>query len=153
MSIWLLLLLEEVSNQRGKTSLLRVTPIPKAALGDCIAACPIASFGCWCCNIFPTHSFRHGVLLPSTGYDACVSPVKQDLKLLVSYRTKRIFPSPPARISHAVLLSLHWYGSQLCGVLAEHVAFLWKEPVLHRVTGLDVAILSSSSWYKSKFFS
>lgn len=114
MSIWLLLLLEEVSNQRGKTCLFRVTPISKATLGDCIAACPIGAcfFRLLLLQHLPhTHSVRDGVLLPSVGDDARVSPVKQDLKLLVSYRTKRNFPSPPAKDfpRSSATLALIWF--------------------------------------------
>lgn len=49
------------------------------------------------------------MLLPSIGDDACVSPVRQDLKLLVSYRTN--FPSPPANDfpRNSAILALIWF--------------------------------------------
>lgn len=151
MSIWLLLLLEEVSNQKGKTCLLRVTLISKAPLGDCIAACPIAASGSCCCKIFPIHSVRHGVLLPSTGDDACVSPVRQDLELLVSFRTKRNFPSPPAKdfprssaIHTLIWFTVMWSFGRVHGIFVENAS----APQSHWVR--VVTILSSSSWYKFK---
>lgn len=130
-----------------------MTPISKAALGDCIAACPIASPGCCCCNIFHTHSVRHGVLLPSTGDDACVRPVRQDLKLLVSYRTKRKFPSPPAKdfprnsaIHTLIRFTVMWSFGRAHGIFVESASAPWSHWV--RV----VTILSSSSWYKFEIF-
>lgn len=147
MSIWLLLPLEEVSNQRGKTCLFGVTPISKAALGDCIAACPFASFGCCCCNIFPTHKVSGMECFSLSLVDvACVSPLRQDLKLLVSYRTKRNLPSPPAKDfprSSAILalirFTVMWGSGRAHGIFVESAS----APQSHWVR--VATILSSSS--------
>lgn len=93
-----------------------------------------------------TPSVRHGVSLPSTGDDACVSLVRQDLKLLVSYRTKRNFPSPPAKnfpCSSATLTliwsTVKWSFGQAHGIFVESAS----APQNHWVR--VVTILSSSS--------
>lgn len=84
----------------------------------------------------PTPSVRHGVSLPSTGDDACVSLVRQDLKLLVSYRTKRNFPSLPAKNfpCSSATLTLIWFTVKWSFGRA-HGIF-----VLHRVTGLELLL-------------
>ena len=95
---------------------VKVTPILKATLVDCIAACTIGACFFWLLllqNLPPPDSVRHSVLFPSISDDACVSPVRQDLKLLVSYRTERNFPSPPTQDfpCSSATLTLIWFAA------------------------------------------
>lgn len=94
---------------------VKVTPTLKAMLVDCVAACTIGACFFWLLLLQHLHlhlssphpSVRHSTLFPCIDDNANVGPVRQDLKLLLSYRTERNFPSRPTQDFPCSSATLH----------------------------------------------
>lgn len=130
----------------------KVTPVLKATLVDCVAACTIRACFSWL--------LKHLSPKPVSGIQSCFFPSVMTLLSMLQGKPWNLWYPPGQRetshhlqhrISHAVLLPLQWSGLQLCEVFTKHMAFLWRVlSTPQSCLGRVVAILSSSSWYKFK---